>query len=81
MGVLDVPGLVCGSLRYPGLTSQYISWIIPHLPLPICPMKNWQIVIGLLMFVEGNGSAEKVVGRNKAFRGSLRIHRNQLLQF
>ena len=28
MGVLDVaPGLVCGSLKYPGLTSEYISSI------------------------------------------------------
>ena len=71
MGVLDVaPGLVCGSLRYPGLTSQYISSIstssFASLSDEELASRDWFAdVCG-----KGMVAQKKLLEETRAFRGS-----------
>ena len=71
MGVLDVaPGLVCGSLRYPGLTSEYISSIstssFANLSDDELAKRDWFAdVCGKGMIAQ-----QKLLEETRAFRGS-----------
>jgi len=71
MGVLDVsPGLVCGSLRYPGLTSEYISSIstssFANLSDDELAKRDWFAdVCG-----KGMTAQQKLLEDTRAFRGS-----------
>ena len=71
MGVLDVaPGLVCGSLRYPGLTSEYISSIstssFANLSDDELAKRDWFAgVCGKGMIAQ-----QKLLDDTRAFRGS-----------
>ncbi len=71
MGVLDVaPGLVCGTLRYPGLTSDYISSIstssFANLSDDELAKRDWFAdVCGKGMIAQ-----QKLLEETRAFRGS-----------
>ena len=71
MGVLDVsPGLVCGTLRYPGLTSEYISSIstssFANLSDDELAKRDWFAdVCG-----KGMTAQKKLLEDTRAFRGS-----------
>ena len=71
MGVLDVsPGLVCGTLRYPGLTSEYISSIstssFANLSDDELAKRDWFAdVCG-----KGMTAQQKLLEDTRAFRGS-----------